>query len=222
MTTVTSTLILLALAFAPQEETVEDILAKLESSSEQLNSFRASFYQVENDEFGDETILRGTMEFLKGGRIRMAVITGDSDSPVEESITDGKKAWMIRHKLNKVEVVALSSLRGRLGGFSQVNVKILRTAYNITYKGVEELESGQAYHLYCKPIRGAEGADPSILSLELWINTEQPSPIVKVKARQRGRIVTTLTLSNIQRNVSINPRVFKYRVPRGYEEIVHD
>ena len=206
----------------PQEETVEEIIARLEESSEQLSSFRAAFHQMEVDEFGDEMEFQGTIEYMRGGNWRMALVEDDPEKPVEEVVSDGRKGWMIRHKTKKVEVTNMSNIRRRAGGISLTGAaEVLRTSYEVTYVGKEELGTGITFHLYCKPIKGAPGADQTIRSLDLWINADQPAPITKITLRQRGGIVNTWELSDIQRNIEINQRIFEYRIPRGYQEIIH-
>ena len=207
-------------AVLPVDDKADQVLDMLESASDQLKSFRAEFEQVEIDEFRDETRISGTWQFLRGGRMRLSVINRNGQV-LEESVTDGKTGWQINHNLKKVDVASVSSVGGRISGYSSINVQNLKNSYTSTYLGEVELRSGPAHHLRCKPIRGAEGADPTVLSIEIWVNVEFPSPIVKIKATQRGRVVTTIELYDIQRNVDVDPGIFKYRVPRGYEEIKH-
>jgi outer membrane lipoprotein-sorting protein len=211
-----------AATLLPVDEQVGEILDRLEKAASELNSFRADYHQVELDEFGDEFTYKGTIEYLKEGRWRMTLVADDQNNPIEEVVSDGSKGWMIRHKTKKVEVASMSTIRRRAGGITFTGAAgILKRSYRITLKGTEETRSGPAHHLLCMPIKGAEGVDPTIVSLDLWINDEQPAPIAKIRLAQRGGIITTWELSNIQRNLTISEKLFEYRIPRGYEEFIH-
>ncbi len=222
--TAASLLCLLAVALVPPQnnsQEIEAIMSGLEEASAQLRSFSASFRQEEVDEFGDRTTFNGNIRYLAPDKWRM--ISELNGRPVEEVVSDGERGWMVRHSLRRIEVVSLSSINRRSGGISFTGAaRMLGENYLITLAGTEELPTGAAYRLHCLPIEGAPNADPSISSLELWINVEQPAPVIKMLLRQRDGVVITWELQEVRRNVEVDPRQFEFHRPRGYEVIQHE
>lgn len=200
--------------------TVDKILERLESANGVLTSFTAHFTQTEIDEFGDEVITTGEINFLKPGRYRL---TSKLDGEVYEEIGKNPDAgWRIRHRVKKIERFGSSDSGELSGGLSlSGGVSELRETYEITLIGKQTLNSGTAYHLECIPRVDAGNFDPSIIKMELWINVDAPAPVTRVFLSKRDDITQDFVLDNIRRDVTIDKNMFIYRVPRGYDEIRH-
>jgi outer membrane lipoprotein-sorting protein len=204
-----------------QQPTVDEILQRFSEASSALNSLITSYRQIEKDEFGDETVLSGTFYYLKPGRYRWVLEVGGK--VVEEMVSNNDYGWRIRHNVKAVDKVKLETIKRRTGGITVTGgAEELKANYNIEYIGIEKLRSGPSYHLRCVPKDGDTKADSLIHSMDLWIDVDEPAPLVKLVLQQRDNIQTTLEFSNLQRNAEVNPDLFVYRVPRGYEEITYE
>jgi len=210
----------LATAAGAQDQSVDEILNRLADASSELNSLVTGYSQIEVDEFGDKTVLSGTFYYLKPGRYRWALEVGGK--VVEEMVSNGTHGWRIRHSVKTVDKVKLETIKRRTGGITLTGgAEELRASYDISFAGIDELDTGTAYHLICNPKPGVNRADSLIRRMELWINIEHPAPVVKVVVRQRDGIVVSLEFNNLRRNAPVAARYFEYHVPNGYEEITY-
>jgi outer membrane lipoprotein-sorting protein len=206
----------LALAVGqPQEElpTVDEILQQLDTASDSLKSFSANFEQVEKDEFGDETVTRGDAFFLSPGR--MLFVSYINGKKYEEMGKNTENAWRVRHKIGTVDKFKVDDKEKVSEGLSITDAEDLQENYDLELKGVRELTSGKAYYVV-----GIAKESRRIIKVEIWINVENPAPVCKAISHQK-RIVTSFTLKNIQRDIDLDPNLFKYEVPKGFEEITH-
>jgi outer membrane lipoprotein-sorting protein len=203
-----------------QFPTVDEIMQQLSEASSRLDSMVASYRQTEVDEFGDETALTGTFYYVRPSRYKWALEV--SGRVVEEMVSNGVHGWRIRHNVKAIDKVTLATVKRRTGGITLTGgADELKENFDIALQGIDILASGQAYHLICTPKDGSPGVDALYRRMELWIDIEQPAPVVRVVIHQKDNIVQTLDFSDIRRNVSVNERMFQYRVPRGYEEITY-
>jgi len=204
-----------------QQPTVDEILQRLSEASSQLNSLITSYRQIEKDEFGDETVFNGTFYYLKPARYCWVLEV--SGNVVEEMVSNGDYGWRIRHNVKAVDKIKLETIKRRTGGIALTGgAEELRQIHDIELAGIEELRSGPAYHLSCMPKDGDTKADSLIHCMDLWIDVDQPAPIVKILIQQRDEIEITLEFFNLHRNAEIDENLFVYRVPRGYEEITYE
>lgn len=192
--------------------TAEEILDNLDSANDALKSFVCDYYQEVIDEFGDKSITRGQAFFLSPGRY---LLTSIFDGKVLEEVGKNEKyAWRIRHHLKKVDKVVVSESEKLSQGFSLSDAGDMKEKFDFTLAGLtEDLATGPAYHLI-----GISREKSTVNKLEIWVDVEKPSPIVKFLAYKRD-ITESFTFSNIRRDVAIDKSKFEYRVPRGYQEV---
>jgi outer membrane lipoprotein-sorting protein len=204
-----------------RQPTVDEIMQRMADASAKLNSLVTSYRQSEKDEFGDETILSGTFYYLKPARYRWSLEVGGK--VVEEMTSNGDIGWRIRHNVKAVDKIKLETIKRRTGGIALTGgAEELRANYDIEFIGIEKLRSSPAYHLRCIPKNGNTDADSIIVSMDLWIDIDEPAPVVKVVVQQRDDVEITLEFFDLRRNAEVNPEMFVYRVPRGYEEITYE
>lgn len=204
-------ILLTACAAAQDLPSADEVMQKLIDANDQLKSFTADFRQTETDEFGDQTVISGTAAFLKPGRyLLVSVLKG---KPHEEVGMNETHAWRIRHHLKTIEKVLVKESDKVSDGLDIRSPEDLQANFDLTVKDIENLASGPAYHLVGKPKKSGS----KYQSIEIWVNNEIPSPIVKVRTAQK-RIVTVFEFTTIKRDVSIDPSRFVYKVPSGYTE----
>ena len=209
-----------AVCLHAQDPSADEVLQMLADDSVNLNSLVTKYRQVEVDEFGDETEFCGTFYYLRPGRYRWALEV--NGKVVEEMVSNEAHGWRLRHNVKAVDKVKLATIKRRTGGITLTGgAEELREAYDIGFAGTDELVTGPAYHLVCIPKDGNSEADSIIEKMEIWINIENSAPVVKVVIHQRDGILNSLEFTDLQRNAEVAESNFVYRVPRGYEEIVH-
>lgn len=202
-------------AIPPQDAQpgVDEILGRLQAASDALTSFEAEFEQLEKDEFGDINTTSGKAYFLKPGR--MLFVSYHEGEKLEELGKNTEYAWRVRHHVGTVDRFKVNESENVSEGLNITNAEELKEQYDLKLAGVEELSSGPAWHLIGTPKK--EG---KIKKIEVWVDQNNAAPVVKAKSYQR-RIETTFTLSNISRGEHLDAGMFRYDVPRGYDEIVH-
>ena len=209
-----------AVCLHAQDPTVDEVLQKLADDSADLNSLVTKYRQAETDEFGDETEFCGTFYYLRPGRYRWALEV--NGKVVEEMVSNESLGWRLRHNVKAIDKVKLATIKRRTGGITLTGgAEELREAYDMSFAGIDELTTGPAYHLICVPKDGDSEVDSIIQQMEIWINVENSAPVVKVVIHQRDGILNSLEFTELLRNAEVNESIFVYRVPRGYEEIVH-
>ena len=202
-------------AFAFQEElpTVDEIMSRLKAGSDQLRSIDAVFVQEEKNEFGEIVTTEGKFYFLSPGRY---LINSIMDGKILEEMGKNKDhAWRIRHHLKTIDRFKVRESEQASEGFLFTDAEELNAAFDLKLVGIGFLDSGRAYHL-----KGKAKEKRKIREVEIWVNIEKPSPIVKAISYQR-RKTTTITFSAIKRNEDVETGMFNYKVPRGYDEIIH-
>lgn len=197
---------------SPDIPTADKILEKLDKANDALKSFVCDYYQEVIDEFGDKSITRGQAFFLSPGRY---LLTSVFDGKVIEEVGKNEKyAWRIRHHLKKVDKAIVSESDKLSKGFSLSDAESMSEQFNFTVDDkIEDLATGPAYHL-----TGTPKETSTVNKLEIWVNVENPSPIVKFIAHKRD-ITESFTFSNIKRDVPIDKKKFEYHVPHGYQEV---
>jgi len=201
-------LIITATLSAQELPGVDEVLERFKQAGEELNSFTAEFTQIEIDEFGDRHSKQGSIYFLAPGRYLL--ITMLDGKPMEELGKNANEAWRTRHHVKTIDHVPVGKEAEVNEGYSFADADDLRTSFDLEVKGIEELESGPAWHLV-----GVPKEDKGIELFEVWINIASPSPLVKLKASKKYSS-ETMIFSNIKRNVDVDSDVFVYKELDGY------
>jgi len=201
-------LIITASLSAQELPGVEEVLEKFKAAGESLTSFTADFAQIEIDEFGDTHRKSGSIYFLAPGRYKL--ITFLDGKPLEELGKNVEEAWRTRHHVKTIDHVPVGKEAEVNEGYSFADADDLRNSFDLEVKGIEELETGPAWHLVGNPKE-----DKGIELFEVWINIENPSPLVKLKASKKYSS-ETMTFTNIQRNVAVDSDLFIYEELDGY------
>lgn len=205
-------LLLLPLAILSAQElpTVDEVINSFEAAGKDLKSFKASFIRKETDEFGDINTKEGHIYFLAPGRYLL--VTMLDGKPLEELGKNNEHGWRTRHHVKTVDHVDVQSDAEVGGGYAFSDADDLRNSFEWTMKGKVELDSGPAWHLHGVP----KDPESKLEFFEVWINVANPSPLVKLMAKDQ-RTTETITFHSVERNISIDADIFEYNPPAGYE-----
>ena len=198
---------------------LNEILKRMEVNRNSMQTLRSDVTMVKYNaqlKETDTTYGRSTYLPAKG---RDAYVRIDWTKPVEETLTvvDGKYT-LYRPRLKQAIVGNAKDAKGNgkaNGALSFMNMskEQLKANYTIKYLGQENV-SGKipTWHLELTP-KGAT----NFKMAELWVDGDGMP--IQAKVIESNNDTTTVLLSNIQKNASINVSLFKVNLPKGTQII---
>lgn len=209
-------------AFAVTETKAQpqrEALKRLEKHYQTLKSLRASVkMEKKNTQLGVSDVSEGTVIYLpqKG---RDAYIRIDWTKPVEESLAVVNKEYVLyRPRLKQALVGKIDNAKGNAGvgnafAFLNMSKDQLNANYVVRYIGQETVNgSTGTWHLELTP-----RTKQSYKTADLWINTNG-MPIM-AKITENNDDTTTISLSNLKENETIDGSVFAINLPKGVKKI---
>lgn len=207
---------------ARAQNVLGEILRRMDLNNKALQSVHADVTMVKVDALlgasGTDSTYGSTSYLPKTGK-RRAYIRVDWTRPVEEQISViGDDYELYRPKLNQVIVgkVNRSKNSSSVGGalsFMNMSKAQLQANYSVIYLGEEQVSGGpMTWHLQLTP-----KTQTSYKQAELWVDKDGMPRQAKIT--EQNNDTTTVLLSNIQKNISLDGKIFKLNYPTSVKKI---
>ncbi|MDQ3181550.1 MAG: outer-membrane lipoprotein carrier protein LolA [Acidobacteriota bacterium] len=194
-----------------------EILKRMETHRNSLTSLRSSITMVKYDsvlKVSDTT--EGTIIYLPA-KGRDALLRIDWTKPSQETLAVVNKKYVIyTPRRNQAITGNTSEAKGSgkansLFVFINMSKDELKANFNIKYLGEEKIKGDIAtWHLEMTP---KNPASYKFNSAEMWVDGNGMP--LQIKVTESNNDTTTLLLSSLQKNASINVSVFKVELPKG-------
>jgi outer membrane lipoprotein-sorting protein len=187
-----------------------EILRRMDKNNKSLQTLQASVTMVKFDSVLKtyETSLGSTSYLPKTGK-RVSYVRVDWTKPAEEQMAVIGDAYeLYRPRLNQVIVGKVQKAQGRPGvgnalSFINMSKAQLEANYDTAFLGVEDISGGvRTWHVQLTP-----KVPTSYKLADLWVDVDGMPRQARVTAQNND--TTTVLLSNIQKNVTINASIFK-------------
>ncbi|MEO8648632.1 MAG: outer membrane lipoprotein carrier protein LolA [Acidobacteriota bacterium] len=201
-------------ASVPAQGILQDILKRMDDQNKSLTSLRASVTMVkQNAQLGDSDTTQGTAIYLpqKG---RDALVRIDWVKPDESLAVVNKEYVIYRPRLKQAYTGSTEKAKGNgkaAGAFAFMSMSRaqLKANYDVKYIGEETVSSGvKTWHLQLSP-----KTKSNYTSAEIWIDANGFP--VQSKVNEVSGDATTILLSNLEKNISIDGGKFKIVLPKG-------
>jgi outer membrane lipoprotein-sorting protein len=195
---------------------LNEILSRMDQQYKTLSSFKSNIRMVKYNPQLDETdTLSGTTMYLPKQGKRDMYIRIDWKEPLEESIAIiGKEYTLYRKRLDQVVKGKTDSTKtnASAGGaldFMGMSKAQLKEKYTVKYLGQESVSGGiQTWHLELTPKIAM-----SYKLAELWVDGNGMP--IQAKIIGKNDDSTTVLLSSLQKNVTLNAKVFVIDYPKS-------
>ena len=191
-----------------------DVLKRMDAHNKSLQTLRANVAMDKlNSQLDEHDIYEGKAIYLpqKG---KNAYVRIDWSKPIEESLAViGKEYQLYRPRLKQMIVGNVDKATGSgksnsALSFINMSKAQLNANYERKYIGQEDVSGGiKTFHIELIP-KGAT----SYKKADLWVDVNG-MPIM-MKVTENNNDMTTVVLSNIEKNVTINASVFKILPPK--------
>ena len=205
---------------AKAQNVLGEILKRMDINNKTLQSLKADVtMEKHNPQLDTTDTTIGSTSYLPKTAKRGAYVRIDWTKPVEEHIAvigDDYELW--RPRLNQVIAGNASKAKNSAsaGGalaFMSMSKEQLKANYNVIYIGEEQISGGtKTWHLQLTPKVAA-----TYKTAELWVDGDGMPRQAKVT--EQNSDTTTVFLSNIQKNVTLNASIFKLDYPKSVKKI---
>ena len=194
---------------------LNDILKRMDDQNKSISSLRADVTMAKvNAQLGDDAeITQGIAMYLprKG---KDALVRIDWKKPDETLAVVDKQYVIYRPRLSQAYTGSTDRAKGnaKAGGalaFMNMSRAQLKANYSVAYLGEATVAGGvKTWHLQLTP-----KTKSSYKSSELWVDKDGFP--VQSKVIENNNDSTTVLLSNIKKNVTLNGASFKINLPNG-------
>ncbi len=200
---------------------IREILKRMDQHNKSLTSLKADVTMVKhNPQLNVSDTSVGATNYLPAVGKRSRYVRIDWTRPVEEQISVIGDAYeLYRPRLNQVIVGTVSKNpknSAAVGGamsFMNMNKTQLEANYDVVYLGEEQISGGvRTWHLQLTPKTAA-----SYKTAELWVDADGMPRQAKVL--EQNNDTTTVLLSNLQKNITLNGSIFKLNYPKNAKKI---
>ena len=186
---------------------LNQILNKMDEHNKALKSLRANVTMVKfNDQLKETDTTEGRAIYVPA-KGRDALIRIDWTKPVQESLAVVNKEYIIyRPRLNQAVVGKVDAKASQGKGannalaFINMSKEQLKANYTVRYLGQENVGSTPTWHLELTPKNAT-----SYKLAELWVDGNGMP--IQAKVVENNNDWTTVRLYDLQKNVSVNPKV---------------
>jgi outer membrane lipoprotein-sorting protein len=199
---------------------LKEILDRMDTHHKALSSLQADVTMVkQNAQLGETDTSQGSTSFLPKTAKRVMYVRVDWTKPlVENIVVIGDDYKLFRPRLNQVIVgkaskAKNSSSAGGALAFMSMSKEQLKANYTVKYHGPETLSNGtETWHLELIPKSAT-----SYKAAELWVD-KNGMPI-QAKVIESNNDTTTVLLSNLKKNITLNADIFRLKYPKSVKEI---
>lgn len=194
---------------------LNDILKRMDNNNKSLQTLRANVAMEKyNSQIDERDLKEGKVIYLpqKG---KSAYVRIDWSKPIEESLAVIGKEYQLYTESTKQMIIGnVDKAQG--GGkansplsFINMSKAQLKANYSIRYIGQENISGAvQTLHIELTPNNAA-----SYKVADIWVDGDGMPRQMKIT--EKNNDTTTIVLSNIEKNVTINASVFKINPPKG-------
>ncbi len=196
---------------------LNEILKRMEAHRNSLTSLRTNVTMVKvNEQINEKDTTEGTAIYLPA-KGRNALIRIDWTKPLQETLAVVNKKYVLYTPRRQQAIVGnASDAKGsgkanNLFSFINMSKDELKANFSIKYLGQENVSGGTStWHLEMTP-KNANSV--RFKSAEMWVDGNGMP--IQIKVTESNNDTTTLLLSNLQKNISINASLFKVDLPKG-------
>ncbi len=210
--------LLFAGAFAVTETraqgTIAEILKRMDTHNKALTSLRADVKMEKyNPQLDASDVFEGKAIYLPQ-RGKNAYVRIDWSKPVEESLAVINKEYILyRPRIPQAIVGNVDKAKGSSGvnsplSFINMSKAELKANYDIKYIGQETAVGVSTWHLELTPKKATK-----YKKANLWVDGNGMP--VQMKVTENNNDTTTVVLSNLDKNSTINASVFKINLPKN-------
>lgn len=191
---------------------LQEILNRMDANNKSLQSLRANAMMVKYDSLLKESESREGKTIYLPSKAREPFVRIDWTKPEETLATSNGVYVLYRPRLGQAITGKTKEAKGsgKAGGalsFINMSKAQLKANYSIQYIGAEKLSNGtETVHLQLTP-----KAVTSYKMAEVWVDKDGMP--VQAKVIETNNDWTTILLSNIQKNITINAKEFKVSLP---------
>ncbi|HMO80540.1 MAG TPA: outer-membrane lipoprotein carrier protein LolA [Pyrinomonadaceae bacterium] len=197
------------------QDVINTILKRMDDHNKSLTSLRANVEMVKfNSQINETDTLNGTVAYLPQ-RNRDPFVRIDWRNPDESMAIVNKEYIIFRPRLRQAFTGNVDKARrgnpraGSALQFLNMSRAQLRQNFSVIYLGEATIKGGvRTWHLKMTP-KSASGYKHA----EVWVDSDGMP--VQTKIVESNDDTTTILLSGIRKNVTINGSEFKINLPRG-------
>ncbi|CAN5429436.1 hypothetical protein BH10ACI1_BH10ACI1_05270 [soil metagenome] len=192
-----------------------EVLKRMDANNKSLQTLKANVAMDKfNSQLDEHDLYDGKAIYLpqKG---KSAYVRIDWSKPVEESLAViGKEYQLYRPRLQQMIVGNVDKAQGsgksnNALSFINMSKAQLKANYSISYIGQESISGAvQTWHIQLTPLKAT-----SYKVADLWVDGDGMPRQMKIT--ENNNDTTTVVLSGIEKNVTINASVFKINPPPG-------
>lgn len=194
---------------------LNEILKRMEAHRSTLTSLKTDIKMVKtNTQLGESDTTEGTATYLPA-KGRDALIRIDWTKPVEETLSVANKKYILyTPRRNQAITGNASQAKGsgkanNLFAFINMSKAELKANYDIKYLGEEKVDGTvSTWHLQLTP-----KTKSAFTTADLWVDGNGMP--IQVKVTETNKDTTTVLLSKMKKNESVNASIFKLNLPKG-------
>jgi outer membrane lipoprotein-sorting protein len=194
-----------------------EILKRMDEHQKALRSLQANVQMAKyNAQLQETDVTEGSVMYLPA-KGRDALVRIDWTRPIEETFSVVNKQYVIcRPRLKQCYTGSSKDAKGngKAGGalaFMNMSKEQLKANFNHQYLGQENVSTGApAWHLKLTPKTPA-----SYQYGEIWVDGN--GMLIQMKVTENNNDSTTVLLSNLQKNVTLDASKFKVVIPKDWK-----
>lgn len=205
---------------AKAQNILGEILRRMDNYNKSLQSLKADVTMVKyNPQLNVSDTMVGTTSYLPKTKNRGMYVRIDWTKPVQEQISViGDSYELYRPRLNtviqgKTQRAKNSASVGGALSFMNMSKEQLKANYDVVYIGEEQISGGaKTWHIQLTPKTAT-----SYKLADLWIDGNG-TPL-QAKITENNSDTTTVLMSNIVKNDTINASIFKLKYPNSVKKV---
>lgn len=192
---------------------ISHILNRMDVHNKTLQSLKADLTLVRHDKQINTTdTATGTAIYLPKTTTRKMYLRIDWTKPaLEQAVLIGDSFELYLPRLNNVYSGTLAKVTAF--GFMNLSLRQLTEQYSILYLGTEQLSGG--VNTWCLELIPNPGKD--LKPIKTWIDADGLPRQVQIK--ENNGDTSTITLSNLQKNVTVQASVFQLNYPSTVKKL---
>jgi outer membrane lipoprotein-sorting protein len=197
-------------------QVLREILKRMDNNNKSLVSLKADIKMNKvNAQLGENDLTQGDLTYRPGRTESQIFMRINWTSPVVEHLAIANGEYVLYRPRNKQAIVGkVDAARGsaKTGGalaFMTMSKAQLSENYDVQFKGEETVKTGvKTFHLVLTPKKRT-----SYKSADLWVDANGMP--VQATIVEKNNDSTTILLSNVQRNATVNASAFEINPPKG-------
>lgn len=183
-----------------------DVVYAMEKSVAQLHNYHGVLELRSQNSAGTEWINRRVELWSDGNKYAVQQEDGTL------TVNNGEQKWQVRPQSKEVALLPLVPDSSR-NGFDLRDEAKRAKRYPHTVVGSEIIAGRETTKLEISP--------PGGLPYYLWVDTETNLP-VQLQTAMQNALQTTFTFISFEPNTQLNPNIFTYQTPEGYQVVEKD